>query len=107
MRGLIFLMVLAVFCLPALANQEDVLPFAYVMQQVETRYDLFVMDARSGEEMYSIVGEDYDCPYSISEDKNWLLYSHGRDSRIGANTSLMNLATGEIRSIGNLNTHFI
>jgi hypothetical protein len=109
MRAIALLSFIALFCLPVAANQEDegVLPFAYVTSNTETRYDLFVMDARSGEALYSVVGEDYDCPYSVSEDRNWLLYSYGRDSRIGANTSMMNLATGEISSIGSLNTHFI
>jgi hypothetical protein len=101
MRAIIFLTLIALFCLPVLANQEDVLPFVYVttLASAAYQYDMFVMDARSGEGMYSVIGEDYDCPYSISEDRNWLLYSQNSNSRLTADNFIMNLNTGESASI--------
>lgn len=52
------------------------LPFAYVVLESEGKsdYDLYVMDAFSGEIMYRATSPEYDCVESISPNGQWLSY---------------------------------
>jgi WD40 repeat protein len=75
MRAIIFLSLIALFCLPVVANQEDeeVLAFSY-FTVTDGFYDLHVMDARSGTMIYELETEIHDCGSIVSQEAGiWLM----------------------------------
>jgi hypothetical protein len=96
MRAIIFLTLIALFCLPVIANQEDeeVLPFAYVTER-NGFYDLHLMDAHSGTMLYELSSEIHDCGRIVSkEDGIWLLQSQSsNNTNIPSDYKLIELET--------------
>lgn len=96
MRKSLFLLFLITFWgLRLSAIEPPALPFAYVTYSDDTLYDLHLMDVETGEEIYSVITADYDCPTSISPDGNWLMFSRGSSLPRNHETYLVDLTTGE------------
>jgi hypothetical protein len=58
------------------SDDSSILPLPYVTYS-ERDFDLHVMDLNTGEIIVTVSTEQYDCPLSLSPDKQWLLYSQG------------------------------